>query len=240
MTFIFGHRGSAGTRPENTMISFIEAKQAGADGIELDVQLTKDGEVVIIHDEKVDRTTDGKGYVKNLTLKEIKKLNAGAKFQGGKYKAKIPTLMEFLHWFKDTDLVVNIEFKTKSITNHELEEETIALVKQYQLEDRVIFSSFNHYSLVYSYRLAPEIETAPLFSAGLFMPWIYAESICAKGIQPNYRVTPDELVISSQNYGIKVRPFTVNDEKELERFYKCNTHAIITDYPKKACDLKKT
>lgn len=130
MTYIFGHRGSAGTHPENTMISFQEAERAGADGIELDVQLTKDGEVIIIHDEKVDRTTDGKGYINNLLLKDIKKLNAGAKFQNGQFKAEIPTLNEFFEWFKGTNLFVNIEFKTKSFSNYELEEKTVAMVKK--------------------------------------------------------------------------------------------------------------
>jgi len=238
MTYIFGHRGSAGTHPENTMISFQEAERAGADGIELDVQLTKDGEVIIIHDEKVDRTTDGKGYINNLLLKDIKKLNAGAKFQNGQFKAEIPTLNEFFEWFKGTNLFVNIEFKTKSIFNYELEEKTVAMVKKNKLEERVIFSSFNHYSLVYCYRLAPEIETAPLYAEGLFMPWIYAQSIRAKGIHPNYRVIPDELITLSQNHGIKVRPYTVNQDEDIKRFLNCNTHAIITDFPKKAKELK--
>ena len=199
MTYIFGHRGSAGTHPENTMISFQEAERAGADGIELDVQLTKDGEVIIIHDEKVDRTTDGKGFIRNMFLKE---------------------------------------FKTKSMFNYELEEKTVAMVKKNKLEERVIFSSFNHYSLVYCYRLAPEIETAPLYAEGLFMPWIYAQSIRAKGIHPNYRVIPDELITLSQNHGIKVRPYTVNQDEDIKRFLNCNTHAIITDFPKKAKELK--
>jgi len=92
MSLIFAHRGASGTHPENTMLSFYEAERVKADGIELDVQLTKDGEVVIIHDETVDRTTDGKGKVKDFTLSEIKKLNAAHQFQKGRLKAEIPTL----------------------------------------------------------------------------------------------------------------------------------------------------
>ena len=82
MTLIFAHRGAAGTHPENTMAAFIEAEKAGADGIELDVQLTKDGEVVVIHDETVDRTTDGSGWVKDITYRELRRLNAAAMWDG--------------------------------------------------------------------------------------------------------------------------------------------------------------
>lgn len=238
MTLIFGHRGSAGTYPENTMHSFKAAERSGADGIELDVQFTKDGEIVIIHDQEVDRTTNGKGLVKNFTLKELKQLNAGAKFQDGKYKADIPTLDEVLRWLKNTQLLINIEFKTFTIDNHDLEEKTVQLVKKYKLENRTIFSSFNHYAIVHCYRIAPEIETAPLYSEGLFMPWIYAESIKAKAIHPHYRVAPNKLVEVAQNYGINVRPYTVNKENEIKRYFKCKTEAIITDYPELAIKIK--
>ncbi|WP_033828460.1 glycerophosphodiester phosphodiesterase [Bacillus andreraoultii] len=234
MTLIFGHRGSAGTYPENTMLSFKEAAQSGADGIELDVQLTRDGEIVIIHDQKVDRTTNGKGLVKNFTLKEIKQLNAGANFQKGKYEADIPTLEEVLVWLSKTDLLINIEFKSFTIDNHDLEEKTVQFVRKYKLEERTIFSSFNHYAIVYCYRIAPEIETAPLYSEGLFMPWIYAESIKSKAIHPHYRVAPKRLVEAAQSYGINVRPYTVNKEDEIRRYIDWNTAAIITDYPELA------
>ncbi|MCU9613821.1 glycerophosphodiester phosphodiesterase [Caldibacillus lycopersici] len=238
MTLIFAHRGSSSSHPENTMISFMEANKAGADGIELDVQLTKDGEIVIIHDDKVDRTTNGKGFVKDLTLAEIKQLNAGHHFKKGTFEDTIPTLQEFLTWFKQTNLLCNIEYKSTTITNHELEDKVVQLVRQYQLEDRIIFSSFNHYSIVYSYRLAPEIETAPLYMEGIYMPWVYADSIRAKGIHPHYKVTPNELIILAQQNGIAVRPFTINQEKDIKRFMEVNTAAIITDYPAMAREIK--
>lgn len=239
LTLIFGHRGASGTHPENTMPAFFEAARVHADGIELDVQLTKDGEVVIIHDEKVDRTTDGKGYVKNFTLAELKKLNAGSRFQDGKYFAEIPSLEEFLHWFKDTNLVCNIEIKSYDATYFHLEKRTLEMVKSYQLEDRIIFSSFNHYSIVYLHQMAPEIETAPLFMEGIYMPWVYAKSIKAKAIHPYYKAAPDKLVVESQKNGIAVRPFTVNHPKELERFFRVKTAAVITDYPKDARALRE-
>jgi len=238
MTLIFAHRGVSSTHPENTMIAFKEAERVKADGIELDVQLTKDGEVVIIHDQKVDRTTNGRGYVSDLTISEITKLNAGANFLNGKYDDTIPTLKEFLQWFKQTNLLCNIEFKTTRFTNHELEDKVVELVRRNKLEDRIIFSSFNHYSIVYTSQLAPEIETAPLYMEGLYRPWDYAKSIHAKGLHPHYKATPNELVILAIQNGIEVRPFTVNKEKDLKRFLSIQTSAIITDDPELAIKLR--
>ncbi|WAA11411.1 glycerophosphodiester phosphodiesterase [Fervidibacillus halotolerans] len=238
MTQIFAHRGSSGTRPENTMIAFYEAEKNMADGIELDVQLSKDGKIVIIHDQKVDRTTDGKGFVKDFTLDELQKLDAGYRFQSGKYPAKIPTLEQFLSWFKRTEMICNIELKTTSVTNHELEEKVIGLIQKYDLDDRIIISSFNHYAIVYSYRLAPHIETAPLFMEGLYMPWVYAESIKAKAIHPHYKVAPKELIQISEKEGIKVRPFTVNKEKDLKMYMEIGASAVISDYPALARKVK--
>ena len=95
-TKIIAHRGSRGTRPENTLEAFQEALKVACDGIELDVHLTKDGEVVVIHDETVDRTTSGKGYVKEMTLEQLKKLDSGSWFDPQYSNARIPTLQEVL------------------------------------------------------------------------------------------------------------------------------------------------
>lgn len=108
MTQIFAHRGYSAAYAENTMSSFLAAEKAGADGIELDTQLTKDGVVVVIHDEKVDRTTTGSGFVKDYSFKEIRKLNANKK---GIKKEPIPSLEEVLEWLKTNKLICNIEFK---------------------------------------------------------------------------------------------------------------------------------
>ncbi|WP_290369680.1 glycerophosphodiester phosphodiesterase family protein, partial [Peribacillus simplex] len=145
MTLIFAHRGSAGTHPENTMSAFKEAARVGADGIETDVQLSKDGEVVIIHDEKLDRTTNASGYVKDRTLMELKTLNASATHKGKLGKEKIPTLEELFIWLYDNQLFCNIELKNTLFLYPGLEEKVIRLIRTYEMEERVILSSFNHY-----------------------------------------------------------------------------------------------
>ncbi|PLT27873.1 glycerophosphodiester phosphodiesterase [Peribacillus deserti] len=239
MTQIFAHRGSAGTYPENTMISFHEALRTGAEGIELDVQLSKDGQVVIIHDETVDRTTNGKGYVKDLNMDEIKTLNASHKFANKYGKTGIPTLEEFLLWFKDTPLLCNIELKNGFQPSMGLEEKVVHMIRKYNLQERIVLSSFNHYSIVHCFRLAPEIEIAPIYSNGLFMPWIYARSIRGRAIHPSLKVISDGMIAESMNAGIAVRPYTVNDESQMKRLFKVKCSAFFTDFPQKAVNLRK-
>ncbi|PKR86017.1 glycerophosphodiester phosphodiesterase [Heyndrickxia camelliae] len=241
MTLIFAHRGAAGTYPENTMDAFIAAEKCGADGIELDVQLSKDGEIVVIHDETVNRTTNGKGFVKDFNIKDLQKLNASYHSKSVKTFFKvphIPSLREVFDWMKTNDLLCNIEFKTGKIEYPYIEEKVIQLIREYGFEERIIISSFNHYSIIHCYRLAPEIEIAPLYSDGLFMPWVYAASIHAKGIHPNYKIAPDDIINSAMEYGIQVRPYTVNKEKDIKRLLALSCSAIITDFPKEAVELR--
>lgn len=236
MTQIFAHRGYSASFAENTMSAFVEAAKAGADGLELDVQLTRDGEVVVIHDEKVNRTTNGSGFVKDYSFKDIRKLNANKK--GGK-KEPLPSLIEVLEWMQSNNLVCNIELKNGLIPYEGMEEKVIQLVRKYGLSNRIIISSFNHYSIVYSYRIAPEIETAPLFYDGIYMPWIYSQSIRAKGIHPKYSMIPDDVIKSTIENGIAVRPYTVNKEADMERLFKLGCTAFITDDPVKALKIRK-
>ncbi|WP_226673095.1 glycerophosphodiester phosphodiesterase [Rossellomorea aquimaris] len=241
MTLIFAHRGSAGTHPENTMEAFYEAERVKADGIELDVQLTKDGEIVVIHDETVNRTTNGKGFVKDYSLKEIQKLQANFTFKSKLFKKnRVPSLREVFQWLKGNDLLCNIELKNSIIDYHGLEEKVISLIREFGFEERIIISSFNHYSIVACYRLEPAVEIAPLYSSGLFMPWIYAQSLRAKGIHPNLKAVRDDIIIEAMNNGICVRPYTVNKVEQMERLLNLGCTAFVTDYPEKARKLRET
>jgi glycerophosphoryl diester phosphodiesterase len=238
MTLIFAHRGSAGTHPENTMEAFREAERVGADGIELDVQLTKDGEIVVIHDETVDRTTNGNGFVKDLTLKEIQKLDASYKFKKLLQKVKIPALRDVFEWMRKNEMICNIELKNSVIPYPKLEEKVMDLIDEFGYQERIVLSSFNHYSIVHCYRLNPDIEIAPLYSSGLFMPWIYAQSIHAKSIHPNIKAAPDAIITDAMNAGVAVRPYTINSETVMKRLFNIGCTAFISDYPEKALKLR--
>ena len=127
-TRIWAHRGASGYAPENTLEAFKLAIDEKADGIELDVQLTKDKELVVIHDEKIDRTSNGKGYVKDYTLDELKKFNFN--YGNEKYEeVKIPTLKEVYELLKPTNLIINVEIKTGIIFYEGIEEKVLKLAK---------------------------------------------------------------------------------------------------------------
>lgn len=238
MTKIFGHRGAAGSYPENTMISFIEAERVNADGIELDVHLTKDGEVVVIHDETLERTTTGIGYVKDYTLKEIRLLDASYKFPDYGV-CQVPSLDEVFNWALSNRLVINVELKNSKIVYEGLEEKVIRLIRTYHYENRVILSSFNHQSLEKCKKLAPDIEVAVLYHEKKKDPWLYAKNLGAESIHPNFRVISSSTINMTQENGIAVRPYTVNKQKEIERLLSVGCAAIITDFPERAIALIK-
>ena len=163
MTKIWAHRGASGYAPENTMEAFRLADEMKADGIELDVQLTKDGEVVVLHDEVIDRVSNGRGYVRDYTLEEVKKFtfcNTHPEYK----EATIPTLKEVLAYIKTTSMTINIELKTGVFFYDGLAEKTLALVKDAGMEDRVIYSSFNHYTIRDIQKLNPQAKTGLLYA----------------------------------------------------------------------------
>src|SRR3712207_1905347 len=140
----FAHRGFSGKYPENTLLAFEKAIELGVDGIELDVHLSKDNEMVIIHDENVSRTTNGEGYIKDLTYEEISKLDASYIYTGQYGFNKIPTLREYFELVKDKDVITNIELKTNIFEYPGIEQKVWELIQEYHLESKVIISSFNH------------------------------------------------------------------------------------------------
>lgn len=237
MTLIFAHRGAAGTYPENTMISFEAAEAFGADGIELDVQLTKDGKVVVIHDETVNRTTNGKGAVRNYLYEDLCKLDASYKFSEKVGFCKIPLLEEVLEWLGKTQLLLNIELKNDKIPYRGLEEEVITLVRKFSLEDRVIFSSFNHYSMKRCHMMAPDIQTAILYREGLHSPWAYAKRWVLLQCIRIIVIFQDAIAELTMESGVEVRPYTINEETLMRKYFDMNISAIITDYPETARTL---
>ncbi|MBP2071132.1 glycerophosphoryl diester phosphodiesterase [Thermoanaerobacterium butyriciformans] len=213
---VIAHRGDSRNAPENTLISFKKALEMGVDGIELDVQLTKDGQLVVIHDERVDRTTDGIGYVKDFTLKELKMLDAGIKFDKKFAGERIPTLFEVFELIKYKNLIVNIEIKSGIVLYPGIEEKLIKMIDGYDFENRVIISSFNHYSLRDVKRKAPEFKIGLLYQCGFVEPWHMALRIKAYSLHPFYFNIIPELVEGCKKNNIKLFPWIVNGKKDME------------------------
>lgn len=238
-TNVFAHRGSAGTHPENTMAAFIEAYKVGADGIELDVQLTKDNKLAVIHDGTVDRTTNGKGKVRDFTLNEIQKLSAGLWFSSKYKEEKIPSLTEVLKWIKGKNIKLNIEVKYAATDFDKYEEVILKEVKAYDLEKNTIISSFNHDGLKKIHHLNPQIEIGILYLERLYEPWNYAKTLGAKALHSIWTVTDEEMIKNSIKNGSTVRVYTVNKKDQLKHFMIMRCPAIITDYPERAISIRK-
>lgn len=239
MTEIFAHRGASGYAPENTLEAFRLAMEQGADGIELDVHLTKDGEVVVIHDETLDRTSNGHGNVRDYTLEELKKFsfhNHMEKYQG----VQIPTLKEVLNLVKNSCMKVNIELKTGIYWYEGIEEKTMDIVKTMGMEDRVIYSSFNHYSIQKVLEQNSDAETAYLFSDVPLNMEKYAKDTGVKGLHPAvYHLKMADFLETYMKSGLKVRVWTVNNKEDMKMFIDAGVDAIITNYPKVSVELRE-
>ncbi|EJP6472893.1 glycerophosphodiester phosphodiesterase [Clostridium botulinum] len=233
-TKILAHRGASAYAPENTMVAFKKAIDMNADGIELDVHLSKDGRIVIIHDEKVDRTTNGKGEVKDFTLDELKKLDAGFWFSDEYEGERIPTLEELLKLINNTNIYLNIEIKAGYRIYPNIEEKVIDMIEKYKILDRVIISSFDHYSLVRVKEINLNIKTGMLYEAALYEPWDYARSIKVEALHPNYITLTKKFIDKANINNLEINPYTVNDENHMERLIKSKVTSVITNYPDKA------
>lgn len=238
MTKVFAHRGASGYAPENTLEAFALAGEQGAQGIELDVQLTKDGEVVVIHDETIDRVSTGKGAVRDYTLEELRRFsfhNHKKEYEG----VQIPTLREVLEQVKPGGMEVNIELKTGIYWYPGLEEKTVELVKAAGMENRVIYSSFNHYSVQKILELDAEAEAAYLYSDVLLNVENYAKNTGVCGLHPAvYHLKMADFLESYRRSGLKVRVWTVNDEADMRQFIEKDLEAVITNYPDRALRVR--
>jgi len=227
---IWAHRGASGHAPENTIPAFELADQLGADGIELDVQLTKDGIPVVIHDETVDRVSDRKGWVKDYTLEQLKELNVNQRFPAWG-RVQVPTLAEVYDFVARTDLTVNLELKNGLVFQEGLEEKVLRLAEEKGISDRIIYSSFNHYSMRKIRELSPEARIAFLYSNGILDIWEYAAKYGAYAVHPSLtNIAYPHVVQRCHEKGIRVHVWTVNEAVDFERMKRAGVDAVITNY----------
>lgn len=235
MSQIIAHRGYSGKFPENTMLAFTKAVEYGAQGIELDIQLTKDNVVVICHDEKIDRTSNGQGFIENLTLEELKAFefrNGMDNLEGEtEENITIPTLVEFLDWFKITDIMVNIEFKTSYMAYDGIVEQTIDLVKERGLEDRVIFSSFNHDTILKVKAIDASLACGFLAVANILNPGEYCQKYQVEHYHPFYAsiLLNPEIVQECKQLNVGINTYTVNQAEHMQALIDLGIESIITN-----------
>lgn len=218
-----GHRGAKAYEPENTILSFKRALELGVNAVELDVRRTKDGEIVVIHDAEVDRTTNGKGLVSDLTLKEIKELST----EKGE---KIPTLDEALA-FLNRKVKVLIEIKEVGI-----EEKVLEIVKSRGLEDNVIIISFHEDSLKKVREMSGVIKTGLIYVRHKD-PIKAALSLKAQYLLPMYKFVYPSLVKRAHENGLKVIVWTINTPEEAREYARMGVDGIASDRPDILKDL---
>lgn len=245
---VIGHRGASGYAPEHTIEAYHQAKELGADYIELDLQLTKDGVLIAMHDDTLDRTTNGTGLVSDYTLEQLKELDAGAWFnQNNPKKAKenyaglqIPTLEEIFQEFGNT---VNYYIETKSPSeNKGMEQELFSLLTKYDLledvaiQQQVIIQSFSEESLHLIYDLNKDIPLIQLYnfdnSAVLSNDQLDAVSKYAVGIGVNYTSLTRNFGDQIRHTSLLLHPYTVNTAKEIASAIEMGATGVFTDYIK--------
>lgn len=227
------HRGASHDAPPNTLAAFRLANEYGADGYELDVHLSRDGIPVVIHDFSVDATTNGSGLVSDLTLEELKRLDAGAKFSSEFAGERIPTLEEVFGVIAP-GMTVNVELKTMRVTDNGLEKATIGLVQGCGLEGRVILSSFNPFSLIRVRRYAPNLRIGLLYAPDLpvFLRKAWARVVVRPdALHPDYRMVDARYMRWARARGYDVNVWTVDGPQDMRRLAALGVGAIITNRP---------
>lgn len=231
--FIFAHRGACRAAPENTLPAFQAAIALGADGAELDVQYSSDGKIVVMHNQTLDKTTNGAGRVTAHTLEELRGLDAGAHFAPAFAGTLIPTLDEVLDLARGK-LLLNIELKALESPTVNLGVDVVARVRAHGIADQVVISSFNPLALRRAKKAGPEIECA-LLTAPDLPGWMHGRLTLwfsrMEGIHPEHPMVNEAYMAWARRRKLPVRPWTVNEEADMRRLIALGVDALITDVP---------
>jgi len=237
---IFAHRGASKHAPENTIAAFELAIQHEADGIELDAKLTIDGQIVVIHDQTVDRTTGTSGSVAEMSLAQLKELEAGSFFDDNYRGEKIPTLEEVFEAVgKKT--YINVELTNYASKWDDLPDKAVSLVRKFSLENNVLFSSFNPIALRRTAKLLPQtargLLTLPGGSGWLLRGWLGRLLVPYQALHPEYRDVTSRMVADAHHHHKRVNVWTVNEANQMKELIKLKVDGIITDDPRLAREL---
>jgi glycerophosphoryl diester phosphodiesterase len=223
--FIWAHRGASRTAPENTLAAFRAAEKAGADGIELDVHLSREGVPVVMHDERVDRTTDGRGEIRRLSLRALRQLDAGSWFSPAFAGEPVPALEEVLRWGGDR-MRLNIEIKSAPAGEAVLDH-----LHSFPRAD-VLVSSFDHDLLEYLHQSAPRLPLAFLCDSPFWRRPLRRAAACeAESFHPRWDRVSRAMMAACRRHGIGVVPWTVDDVGRLRALQRLGVSGIFTNDP---------
>lgn len=232
------HRGASGYFPENTALAFEKAIAARADMIEMDCQLSRDGHVVIFHDERLSRTAGKQGRLKNKTLNQLEKLDVGRWRKKSYEGERIPTLEEALE-IVDGRADLCLDIKHFAHGSHGIELKLLSIVSRYDYLDRTIFSSFDQRSLRRVRELAPEAHIGVILDATTRAdPFPAAEELTAGSLHIHKELATQEFLKSAWEHGLDVHVWTVNEVREMERFVSLGVQGVVSDFPEKFSQVK--
>ena len=215
---IIAHRGASAYEPENTLRSVKKALELGADMVEVDVRASRDGHVVVMHDAVVDRTTNGKGYVKDMPLEELKKLNAGL-------GESIPTLQEVVELIgRKAQLVVEIKVS-------EIEKRVLQIIKENELERQTLITSFYHPILKRVKELNPNIRTGAIIASRPIKAAQLAMDANSDALFPRHIYVDPQMVEEAHRQDLAVYPWTVDTLNEIDPLIKMGVNGIVTNKP---------
>ncbi|RKD35273.1 glycerophosphodiester phosphodiesterase [Lacrimispora algidixylanolytica] len=238
-TKIYGHRGASQYSPENSMEAFQMAYDMGADGIEFDVQMTKDGHLVVVHDEEISRVSDGIGYVKDYTFEELRCFQFNRTHP--EYEdIKIPLLDDVLEQFKQKkDFLFNIELKNNIFAYEGMEVKVLNVVKEKGVLERTLFSSFYHKSVLSLRKMDSNTKIAFLYCDGLLNVPDYARKYAVDAVHPAwYLLDRDDMFFSLKKAEIEVNVWTVDNGKEIRRLCDMGVNGIITNKPDLGSEIR--
>lgn len=227
---VIGHRGAMGHAPENTLPSFELGLRQGADILELDVHLSRDGEVVVIHDATLERTTDGRGYVRDHTLAELKRLDARGQHGGMGTVPRIPTFAEVLEWAQGR-VALAVEIKAAYARYPGIEAKVVDLLARHGMTANVVVISFDHTSLVEVKRLEPGVAVGPLYLARPVDSAALIHAARADVMRPNWAyVTEDEVRVAREN-DWAIAPWGATERWMWEHLWSLGVDAMSANHP---------
>ena len=237
---VIAHRGASLHAPENTLAAFRLAAELGADAIELDAMLTADGNVVVHHDRTLERTTDGVGRLTDCTLEELRRLDAGSYFNDEFVGEQIPTLQEVLQLVGER-ILINIELSNYASPLNALPERASKIVREFQLESRILFSSFNPIALVRASRLVEEVPLGLLVmpTQPSWLRWLFGWIASHSAYHPHWQIVDQQTVSRHHMAGRRVHVWTVNDPERITSLVNLGVDGVITDALDLALELMK-
>lgn len=228
---VVGHRGAMAYRPENTMASFAHAVELGADWVECDVHLSMDGQLIVVHDETLDRTTDGTGFVKDHTLDQIKRLDAGSWFHRAYAGERVPTLPELLAWAAARRVPVDIEIKNAPVYYEGIERAVVQALDEAGMSDQAIVISFDHAAVKRVHDLDDRVATGVLYAGRPIDAIALARQAGADALLPHWAYVTRDDVATAHRARVAVAPWATSDPEILRRLIRAGVDAIGTNHP---------